>query len=149
MASPYVASRSHWDTSHSVGLLWTSDQPDSNTSTWQYTTLIKDRYPCHRWDSNPQSQQASGRRPTARPLGTVILSFITKLVDLVELLSQKFARSTYWCYWQKTGSSDGTRSWLVSRKSASLSKLLIEGTDTITFAPLYLLYVYRHLQNSL
>ena len=23
-----------------------------------------DRPPCHRWDSNPQSQQASGRRPT-------------------------------------------------------------------------------------
>ena len=31
-----------------------------------------DRHPCTRWDSNPQSQQASGRRPTpqtARPLG--------------------------------------------------------------------------------
>jgi len=23
-----------------------------------------DKHPCHRWDSNPQSQQASGRRPT-------------------------------------------------------------------------------------
>ena len=22
------------------------------------------KYPCHRWDSNPRSQQASGRRPT-------------------------------------------------------------------------------------
>jgi hypothetical protein len=27
------------DTSHSVGLLWTSDQPDTETSTWQRTTL--------------------------------------------------------------------------------------------------------------
>jgi hypothetical protein len=28
-----VASRSHSDTPHSVGLLWTSDQPDAETST--------------------------------------------------------------------------------------------------------------------
>jgi len=27
-------------------------------------TLTTDRYPCPRWGSNPQSQQASGRRPT-------------------------------------------------------------------------------------
>jgi hypothetical protein len=27
------ASRSHLDTAHSVGLLWTSDQPDAETST--------------------------------------------------------------------------------------------------------------------
>jgi hypothetical protein len=58
------ASRSHSDTSHSVGLLWTSDQPDAQTSTWQHTTLTRDRHPCPRRDSNSQSQQASGRRPT-------------------------------------------------------------------------------------
>jgi hypothetical protein len=28
------ASRSHSDTPHSVGLLWTGDQPDAETSTW-------------------------------------------------------------------------------------------------------------------
>jgi len=28
------------------------------------TTLTTDRHQCTRWDSNPQSQQASGRRPT-------------------------------------------------------------------------------------
>jgi len=33
-------SRSHSDTSHSVGLLWTSDQSDAETSTWQHTTDI-------------------------------------------------------------------------------------------------------------
>ena len=32
MASPQGASRSHSDTPHSVGLLWTSDQPDAETS---------------------------------------------------------------------------------------------------------------------
>jgi hypothetical protein len=58
------ASRSYSDTPHSVGLLWTSDQPVAETSTWQHTILTRDRQPCPRWDSKPQSQQASGRRPT-------------------------------------------------------------------------------------
>ena len=57
-------SRSHPDTPQSVALLWTSDQPEAETSTWQHTTLTTDIHPCPRWDSNPQSQQASGRRPT-------------------------------------------------------------------------------------
>ena len=52
------------DAPQSVGLLWTSDQPVAETSTWQHTALTTDRHPCPRWDSNPQSQQASGRRPT-------------------------------------------------------------------------------------
>jgi len=58
------ASRSHSDTLHSFGLLWTRDQPEAQTSTWQHTTLTRDRQQCRRRDSNPQSQQASGRRPT-------------------------------------------------------------------------------------
>jgi hypothetical protein len=60
--------RSHSDTSQSVGLLWTSDRPVTGTSTWQHT---RDRHPWPQWNSNPQSQQVSGRRPmpyTARPL---------------------------------------------------------------------------------
>jgi hypothetical protein len=52
------------DTTHSVGLLWTSDQLVAETSTWQHTTLTTDKQPCLRRDSNPQSQQASSRRPT-------------------------------------------------------------------------------------
>jgi hypothetical protein len=35
-------SKSHSDTPHSVGLLWTSDQPDAETSTWQHTTQQTD-----------------------------------------------------------------------------------------------------------
>ena len=58
----------HSDAPQSVGLLWTSDQPVAETSTWQHTTLTTDRHPCPRRDSNPQSQHASGRRPT--PLGS-------------------------------------------------------------------------------
>jgi hypothetical protein len=39
---PYFeASRSHSDTSHSVGLLWTNDQPDAETSTWKHTTQTR------------------------------------------------------------------------------------------------------------
>jgi hypothetical protein len=34
-------SRSHLDTWHSIGLLWTSDQPDAKTS-----TVTTDRHPC-------------------------------------------------------------------------------------------------------
>jgi hypothetical protein len=49
-------SRTHSDTPHSVGLLWTNDQPVAETSTWQHTTLTRDRHPCPRRDSNPQSQ---------------------------------------------------------------------------------------------
>ena len=44
------------DTPHLVGLLSTRDQPVAETSTWQHTTLKKDRHPCPRRDSNPQSQ---------------------------------------------------------------------------------------------
>jgi hypothetical protein len=58
------ASQSHSDTQHSAELPWTSDQPDVETSTWQHTTLKRDRHPCPRRDSNPQSQQAKGGRPT-------------------------------------------------------------------------------------
>jgi hypothetical protein len=43
-------SRSHSDTPHSVGLLWTSDQPHPENSTWQHTTLTTDKHPCPRWD---------------------------------------------------------------------------------------------------
>jgi len=34
-----------------------------SSSSLRNTPLTKDRYPCHRWDSNPQSQQARGRIP--------------------------------------------------------------------------------------
>jgi len=37
VTSPYGSSRSHWlNTPQSVGLLWTSDQPDTETPTWQH-----------------------------------------------------------------------------------------------------------------
>jgi hypothetical protein len=44
---------SHSDTQQSVKLLWTSDQPDAETSTWQHRTLTKNKNPCHWQDLNP------------------------------------------------------------------------------------------------
>ena len=55
-----------------VGLLWTRDRPVPETSNWQHTTFA-DKYLCFWRNSNPQSQQASGRRPTpetVRPPGS-------------------------------------------------------------------------------
>ena len=48
----------------SVRLLWTSDQPDPDTSTWQHTPLTRNRLQLSRWDSSPQSQQARDSKPT-------------------------------------------------------------------------------------
>jgi hypothetical protein len=42
---------------NSVGLLWTSDRPVAETSTWEHTTLTRNRHPCPRWDSNPQDSK--------------------------------------------------------------------------------------------
>jgi len=58
-------SLSHSDTQHTAGFLWTSDQPDAENSTLQHTTLTRGIQTFPRRDSNPQSQQASGRRPTS------------------------------------------------------------------------------------
>jgi hypothetical protein len=41
---PHYRGFTHSDTTHIVGLLWTSDQPGAETSTWQYTTLTTDRH---------------------------------------------------------------------------------------------------------
>ena len=75
----------HNDAPQSIGLLWTSDQLVAETSTWQHTTLTTDRHPCPRWDSNPQSQQTSGRRPTpwtARPLRPAMITLtITVIIN--------------------------------------------------------------------
>jgi hypothetical protein len=66
-------SRSHSDTPYSVGILWTSDQPDAEPSTLLHSAFTTDRHPCSRRDKNPQSKQASNRKPTpltAQSLGS-------------------------------------------------------------------------------
>jgi hypothetical protein len=56
--------RSHSETPHTVGLLWTSDQPIAETSTWQHTTFTRDKHPRPWRDSNLKFQQASSCWPT-------------------------------------------------------------------------------------
>jgi len=60
------AIRSHSDTPHCVGLLWTSDRPDAETSAWQHTIhkLTRERHPCYQRNSNPPFHQSTGHRPT-------------------------------------------------------------------------------------
>jgi len=58
------ATRSYSDTPHSVGLFWTSDLPVSETSTWQHAYSEETDINSPRRNSNPQSQSASGCRPT-------------------------------------------------------------------------------------
>jgi len=55
--NPYWATawRLHAHTQLDTTLLWTSDQPDAEISTWQHMTLTRNRYPCLRWDWEPQS----------------------------------------------------------------------------------------------
>ena len=45
--------RLHSDSPHSVGLLWTSDQPEAKTSTWQHTTRSREWHPCPAAGSEP------------------------------------------------------------------------------------------------
>ena len=52
----------HNDAPQSVELLWTSGQPDAETSTCQHTKHTRNNHPCPRRVSNPQSKQAGGRR---------------------------------------------------------------------------------------
>jgi len=50
----------HTQTPHLVGLFWMNDQPVAEMSALQHTNLTRDKPPCHRQDSNPQSQPVSG-----------------------------------------------------------------------------------------
>jgi hypothetical protein len=87
------SSITHSDKSHCIDLLWTSDQPVAETSTWQHTTFKRIKYPCSRRDSNPQSQQASGRRPThytARPPGSTYVIIYPLIIVYAEHLHKNY-----------------------------------------------------------
>jgi len=93
--------QSHSYPQQSVGLLWMSDQLGSEISTWQYTTLTTEKHPYHRQDSNPQPQQASGRRTTpltARPpvsakMKAELTKFVTSAVyERRESLASDYGR---------------------------------------------------------
>jgi hypothetical protein len=52
---------------NTVGLLWTSDQPVAQTSTWQHAAFTTDRHPCpgEIWTHNPSKRAAA--EPRHRP----------------------------------------------------------------------------------
>ena len=50
--------------SYTEGIPRTSEQSEAENSTWQHTLCTRDRHLCPRRDSNPQSPQARGHRPT-------------------------------------------------------------------------------------
>jgi hypothetical protein len=63
------ASRLHSDTPHSVGLLWTSDRPEEQTSTWRNTTLTGDRHPSPGGIRTHNSNKRETTNPHLRPSG--------------------------------------------------------------------------------
>ena len=75
----YCCTWSHSDTPHSVGLHWTRDRPVSETSPWQSKTFTKDRHPCSWQDSNSQSPQVSGRRPTPYTSAAAGMNFLRRI----------------------------------------------------------------------
>jgi hypothetical protein len=75
-----IIEASHSDTPRSLDLLWTSNQPETETSTWQHTTLKRDRRPFRQRDSNPQSQQALERTATGIDLSNVLNYEVHKLI---------------------------------------------------------------------
>jgi hypothetical protein len=49
------------DAAQSVGLFWTSDQPNAETSTWQHTTFATDKFTCF-----PPPLRVRNRNPKKR-----------------------------------------------------------------------------------
>jgi len=62
-------SRPHSDTPQSVGLAWTSDRSDAETSTWQHTTLTTDIHAPGGIRTHNSSKPAAAD-PLLRPRGT-------------------------------------------------------------------------------
>jgi hypothetical protein len=70
------ASRSHSVRHTIIGrILWASDQPDTETSTWQHTTLTRDRQECLPAGHTSTSQ-------TARPLGSAFNCLLDVFLNL-------------------------------------------------------------------
>ena len=95
---------SHSDTPHSVGLLWTSDQSDAGTSTWQHTTLTLDRLPCPGGIRTRNPSKRAAADPRFRPCGPGIGSEIFTAGNyklallLLLLLTQRFSERNETCF---------------------------------------------------
>jgi hypothetical protein len=65
---------SYSDTPHSVGLVWTSAQPDPQTSTWHHTTLKTDFHAPDGIRNHNLSKQAAADRRVATGIGYIWLN---------------------------------------------------------------------------
>ena len=83
----------------SVGILWTTDRPFAEISTWHHTTLTRNRYLGSRRNSNAQSQQhASSRRPAphnARPQISAVLWYFVQTCRFIS--TKHFVSYTLFC----------------------------------------------------
>ena len=64
MASSFLRFLDHTQRRITVGRTPLDEWSARRRDLYLTTHNTHNKHPCHRWDSNPQSQQASGRRPT-------------------------------------------------------------------------------------
>ena len=69
MATSYSIWPLRSDTPHSVGLLWTDDQCDTETSTWQHTILTRDTHPFPGEIRSHKTSKRAAAYPRLRPQG--------------------------------------------------------------------------------
>jgi hypothetical protein len=80
--------------SFTSALLWMSNQVIAETSTWQHTTLTRDRHPYLRRHSNSQSKQEGGSTPTSQSTQWFESAYYTRLwpitldYDLLHVISE-------------------------------------------------------------
>jgi hypothetical protein len=120
----FEVSRSHSDTPHSVGLLWTSDRLVAETSTGQHITLTRDWHPRSRREFEPAipASKRTTADPRLRPHGHWDRQYIPYQIKI--LLSVLYGRKTYslslkenvcWrllaCFWLVTPIVTGVCCW--------------------------------------
>jgi hypothetical protein len=66
---------------------WTSDQPYADTSSWQHTTLTRERYSCLRWDSNQPTHALDRAAIGIGPYNFKLILDKVQGIDLNSLLS--------------------------------------------------------------
>jgi hypothetical protein len=111
----------HNDAAQAVKLLWTSNQPDAETSIWQHTIHKTGTHPCPRWDLNPRSQQVSGRRPkaldsAATGIGVCVYMYILYKTDTI------FKHKTYQYIKKNEHDSRSVNANFVSVKLSAVSQ---------------------------
>jgi hypothetical protein len=81
------ASRSYSDTPHSVGLLWTSDQPDAETSIWQHSYETNFYTLGGIGTRNPNKRAAAN--PRLRPRGQLDRQLVPIIVNCNQMCTER------------------------------------------------------------